>query len=226
MMVPFPVRKMRSVASSYHALGALDELSWPLLCSMPRMDSASLGRRIHISREPSVLKPLPCKKAVLTSLVNGSMPNIVATFIITPLASLVSVGLVVEREPLKASGSLNPWTTRRAFALGEPSGFFFQPRMNLALRIRSSGTFLPLSKCHAELSKNDCNSFSLGFAEGHPILQAHVALVQRLVAGLLGVALFQLLVEELFGLFAPGRQDLEARVAGPGIVRVLWLGMA
>jgi len=36
--------------------------------------------------------------------VKGSIPNIVATVMITPLASLVSVGLVVERDPLKASG--------------------------------------------------------------------------------------------------------------------------
>ena len=142
-------------------MGLINFISWPLSRSIPRICSASLGRRTHISREPSVLKSFPCKNAVLTSLVKGSIPNIVATVMITPLASLVSVGLVVERDPLKASGSLNPWTTSRAFALGEPSGFFFQPKMNLPLRTRSAGTFLPLSNCQTELSKNDCSSFIL-----------------------------------------------------------------
>ena len=66
----------------------------------------------------------------------------------------------------------------------------------------------------------------LGFAEGHPILKAHVALIEGLVARLLGIACFHVLVEELFRLFTPGWKDLEAGVAGPHVVGILLLWIA
>ena len=66
----------------------------------------------------------------------------------------------------------------------------------------------------------------LCLSEGHPVLKAHVALVEGLVARLLGIALLQVLLKELLCLLPPSWEDLEARVASPQVVGILLLEVA
>jgi hypothetical protein len=67
------------------------------------------GLGISGKADPYLTRAIGFEAFALASLVNGSMPIIVATVRITPLASLVNVGLVVDKDPVHSGHRVLLW---------------------------------------------------------------------------------------------------------------------